>query len=137
MNIEDYPVGADTSKAPWNLHDNIPIQVEVEAFYTLTRKAEVTTQDYEATPWDSWEADELHGYNHIGGTDYSFKNTDFVEAYEQCYLTPLQLIKEYQEYLEKELKDAVGPESFIKKLKHKIESCKNWTNLETCVEKAD
>lgn len=57
MNNYDYPMGADTSSAPWNQIDNPPIEVEVDVTLTLNKTIKVNITDYE--------------YDDEGNIDYS------------------------------------------------------------------
>lgn len=47
MNNYDYPMGADTSSAPWNQEENPPIEVEVDVTLTLNKTIKVNITDYE------------------------------------------------------------------------------------------
>ena len=46
MNNYDYPMGADTSSAPWNQKDNPEMEIEVTVSVTLSKSFTIKVKDY-------------------------------------------------------------------------------------------
>lgn len=46
MDNYNYPMGADTSDAPWNRSDKPSVEIEVTISVTLSRTAKVRVNDY-------------------------------------------------------------------------------------------
>ena len=59
MNNYDYPIGSDTSDAPWNQVDPEPRKIEVTVSITLSKTVEVEVTDYIAE--DDSDEDGYHG----------------------------------------------------------------------------
>lgn len=49
MNIEDYPMGADDSSAPWNEKTMHPVNVDVVVTITLSKMVTIRTNRYTRT----------------------------------------------------------------------------------------
>ena len=45
MNNYDYPMGADTSSAPWNQKDNPEMEIEVTVSVTLSKNFTIKVKD--------------------------------------------------------------------------------------------
>ena len=74
MDNYNYPMGADTSDAPWNQSDPKPVNVEVQVTIVLTKIIELPVTDYTVEPG---------GTNEDGLTvsdSYIFDDCDFERA---------------------------------------------------------
>jgi len=47
MDNYNYPMGADTPDAPWNIKENPPLKVRVAVSLTIDKEFEIVTSDYE------------------------------------------------------------------------------------------
>lgn len=70
--MNNYPIGADTSDAPWNQVDPEPKKIEVTVSITLSKTVEVEVTDYTVKK----EFDE-EGYR---GTSYDFSECNLKQA---------------------------------------------------------
>ena len=128
MSSDYYPAGAENDpNAPYNQVTPDPVNVDVEACYTLTRKAVVSTINYEAEDWDDWDCSDGE-VRHIGGTDYDFSNTNFIDEFENDFHTPLELFEELKIRVESEL-ELIPDKSTLtaKRLQRLLKSCENWS----------
>ena len=125
----NYPPGADGPDAPWNQEDTPEKEFEVTISQTLSKNTTVCTADYcpggcyQETEWD---IDGCHTVACYEPDDTS--DTDWKAAYNNEHYTPLGLIQEFKEMLEKNT-----PISESRR-KHLIEECMNWIedDLEVC-----
>jgi len=83
MSYRDYyPAGAaDDPSAPYNQRDPEPITREVEATFTVSKRLDVETTDYEAEYDDE-----------IRAMCYDTMATDWQSAYHEVYYDPCQLL---------------------------------------------
>jgi hypothetical protein len=128
MSNDYYPAGAENDpNAPYNQVTPDPVNVDVEACYTLSRKATVSTSNYEAEDWDDWDCSDGE-VQHIGGTDYDFRNTNFIDEFENDFYTPLELFEELKIRVESEL-ELIPDKSTLtaKRLQRLLKSCENWS----------
>ena len=130
-----YPAGAENDpNAPYNQVTPNHVDVDVEACYTLTRKAVVSTINYEAEDWDDWDCSDGE-VQHIGGTDYDFSNTNFIDEFENDFHTPLELFEELKIRVESELELLFDKSTLTaKKLQRLLKSCENWSIEDKSVE---
>lgn len=70
--MNNYPIGADTSDAPWNQEDPEPKKIEVTVSITLSKTVEVEVTDY--TVKEEFDED---GYR---GTSYDFSKCNLKQA---------------------------------------------------------
>lgn len=85
MDNYNYPMGADTSDAPWNQRDLEPVNVEVQVTIVLTKTIELPVTDYTVEPG---------GTNEDGLTvpdSYIFDDCDFEGALKDNVTLPHQL----------------------------------------------
>ena len=109
MDNYNYPMGADTSNAPWNQRDLEPVHVEVQVTIVLTKTMEIPVTDYTV---------ESRGTNEDGLTvpdQYIFDDCDFERALNDNVTLPHRLA------------DLVDKGKVSKR---DIEDCKDW-ELET------
>lgn len=83
MDNYNYPLGADTSDAPWNQEDLQEREIEVTVSVTISSTVKVKVSDYEVI--DSGKDEDGHYYEHI---DYS--NCDLKKAVEEQIILPLE-----------------------------------------------
>lgn len=105
MDNYNYPMGTDTSDAPWNQRDPEPVNVEVQVTIVLTKTIELPVTDYIVEPG---------GIDEDGLTIpnlYIFDDCDFRKALKDNVILPHQLA------------DLVDKG---KVSKCNIEDCKNW-----------
>ena len=117
----NYPPGVsdNTPGAPWNYPENDPIPFDAEVQQTLHKVVKVYTDQYIA----EWDGDQ--------GIDYDTCEVDWHnEFYDNDHYTPIQLINLYKKDLENRLKKA-EKQNEKNMLKHLIEECSNWEELET------
>lgn len=130
-NNYDYPCGADGPNAPWNKTENAEKNFFVEITQTLTKKAIVSTNDYNIIE-DYDEEDDGEG-NCITVTCNSIdtSDTDWKEAYLKEHLTLDVLLKECKELLS-DIKETGHIISFKEhnKIYSLIEELEDWENVE-------
>ena len=125
----NYPPGADGPDAPWNQEDTPEKEFEVTISQTLSKNTTVSTNDYcpgGCYPEVECDIDGCHTITCYEPDDTS--DTDWRAAYKGEHYTPLELINEFKEMLEK---NAPINEERRKQL---IEECMNWIEdeLEVC-----
>ena len=134
-NNYDYPMGADTPLAPWNMPVVPYHEFNVAISQTLSKSTVVSTNDY--TPCCDEGCEDGVGY-HDEWDDTS--ETNWTQVYEEDHKTPYELIAMLKEYLEKELKtlrETMEPDdrSFkvtqARRLEGLIEECEDWVVDET------
>lgn len=119
-----YPPGAEYDpNAPWNEPDIPEATFDVCISQTLSKSVKVTTDDYSPEV----DADEDGTYMYPDTSD-----TDWKAAYgnDQHY-TPLELIKQFKEFLEKLLPDPITFRREYHRAKHLISECEGWIEDET------
>lgn len=130
-NNSNYPLMSQSEwdNAPWNQSDPEEKEFEVTVSQTLSKSTTVTTSDYIPGgyfPETEWDIDGYHTITCHEPDDTS--DTDWKKAYNNEHYTPLGLIKEFKEMLEK---NTPIPET---RRKHLIDECMNWIedDLEVC-----
>ena len=120
---------SEWDNAPWNQSDPEEKEFEVTVSQTLSKSTTVTTSDYipggyfQETEWD------IDGYHTITCHEPDdTSDTDWKKAYNNEHYTPLELIQEFKEMLEK---NTPIPET---RRKYLIDECMNWIedDLEVC-----
>ena len=86
MNNYDFPVGSDTSNAPWNQVDNPEREIEVTVSVTLSKTVKIKVSDYEII--DSGNDEDGMYFENI---DYS--NCDLKGAVEEQIVLPQSAYK--------------------------------------------
>lgn len=147
-----YPLGAyNDPNAPYNQHDNEPIDVDVSVTITLSKGTTISTCDYIADEWEDWDNDDEGGYVHTGGVDYDFSNVDFVEDYEKSEFTIPQLLDELVKLAQDKINSIRDSQEFsesgktrngkkiqeIRRLQAIINNASGWEEQETEVERND
>ena len=79
--MDNYPIGADTSDAPWNQVENPEREIEVTISITLSKTVKIKVKDYEIVDSGRDEDGE-----HFEDIDYS--NCDLKSAVEEQLLLP-------------------------------------------------
>lgn len=80
MNNYEYPLGADTSSAPWRQEENKPRKIKVTVSQTVSATLEIEVDDYKVeTGWD-----EDCGYYPI----YDYSECDIKAAVKNQHHTP-------------------------------------------------
>ena len=118
MDNYNYPMGADTSDAPWNQKENEDVEVEVSITQTLTKNCTIETNDY---------------YIEYGDDKPNINQDTLYEKYGNYRHTIPEMLALLKWYASEELKDTMegtGRNSFLKRL---IEDCKGWEIVETDV----
>ena len=130
-NNSNYPLMSQSEwdNAPWNQNDPEEKEFEVTISQTLSKSTTVTTSDYIPGgyfPETEWDIDGYHTITCHEPDDTS--NTDWRSAYNNEHYTPLGLIQEFKEMLEK---NTPIPET---RRKYLIDECMNWIedDLEVC-----
>ena len=130
-NNSNYPLMSQSEwdNAPWNQNDPEEKEFEVTVSQTLSKSTTVTTSDYIPGgyfPETEWDIDGHHTITCHEPDDTS--DTDWKKAYNNEHYTPLGLIQEFKEMLEK---NTPIPET---RRKHLIDECMNWIedDLEVC-----
>ena len=130
-NNSNYPLMSqfEWDSAPWNQNDPEEKEFEVTVSQTLSKSTTVTTSDYIPGgyfPETEWDIDGYHTITCHEPDDTS--DTDWKKAYNNEHYTPLGLIQEFKEMLEK---NTPIPET---RRKHLIDECMNWIedDLEVC-----
>lgn len=110
MNNYDYPLGADTPKAPWNEPLPQAYKYECDVCVTMRRTVEIT--------------DELKEAEYVDfGTNYK----------EQCF-TISELLRELEAYVDEDLKNTCEHSSKVKYLNKLKKACTGWEEVELNVE---
>lgn len=130
-NNSNYPLMSQSEwdNAPWNQSDPEEKEFKVTVSQTLSKSTTVTTSDYVPGgyfPETEWDIDGYHTITCHEPDDTS--DTDWRSAYNNEHYTPLGLIQEFKEMLEK---NTPIPET---RRKHLIDECMNWIedDLEVC-----
>lgn len=113
MNNYDYPMGSDTSDAPWNQEDLPEREIEVTISVTLSKTMKVMVDDYR-------EEEDEDG-RPLG---YDFSNCDLYKAVEEQIVLPQNLAKFTENMFKYDLDlKAAGMSRYLKEA---IEDCKGW-----------
>ena len=130
-NNSNYPLMSQSEwdNAPWNQSGPEEEEFEVTVSQTLSKSTTVTTSDYVPGgyfPETEWDIDGYHTITCHEPDDTS--DTDWKKAYNNEHYTPLGLIQEFKEMLEK---NTPIPET---RRKYLIDECMNWIedDLEVC-----
>lgn len=124
-NNYDYPAGADTPAAPWNERMPEVRNFEVCVSQTISKTSHVETADFT----DGIEEDEM-GKHYFIDTE----GTDWKRAYaNNNHYTPLQLLEEFQHYLEESMADTQMSSGEKIKREHLIRELKGWVDDETVI----
>ena len=120
---------SEWDNAPWNQNDPEEKEFKVTISQTLSKSTTVTTSDYIPGgyfPETEWDIDGYHTITCHEPDDTS--DTDWRSAYNNEHYTPLGLIQEFKEMLEK---NTPIPET---RRKYLIDECMNWIedDLEVC-----
>ncbi len=91
MNNYDYPIGSDTSDAPWNQVDPGPRKIEVTVSITLSKTLEVEVSDYTTEE----EVDEEGNHNIY----YDYSNCDLEQAVRDQITLP-NSVGEFNDWVE-------------------------------------
>ena len=133
--LSNYPPGLsdNTPGAPWNEPDVPEKEFDVTCTQTLSKTVSVLTTNY--VPGASgvdYEPDDEGGYYASGWHDPDdTSDTNWADEYhDNDYLTPLQLIEIFKQYLENDL-NRMGEVKNERWIKHLIEECSNWIEDET------
>lgn len=115
----NYPPGAENDpSAPYNRAEVPERDFDVFISQTLSKETYVTTTDY------IYVNDKQDEYEDTSDTDWE-------EAYKQCHMTPLEIIKEFKKYLESHRSDPITNMSEYRRERYLIEECENWCEDET------
>lgn len=129
-----YPAGAYSDpSAPYNQVDVPEKEFDVTCTQTLSRTVSVLTSNYiPGASGVDYEPDDEGGYYASGWHDPDdTSDTNWADEYhDNDYLTPLQLIEIFKQYLENDL-NRMGEVKNERWIKHLIEECSNWTEDET------
>lgn len=115
MNNYDYPIGTDTSEAPWNRESLPEKEIEVTISITLSKTLKILVDDYSVE-----EADDK-GNKYLS---YDYSDCDLYKAVEEQMVLP-QNLAEFTEKMfdhDLDLKAAKMPMY----LKDAIKDCKEW-----------
>lgn len=132
----NYPPGAEYDmNAPYNQEEPNPVDVDVQAYITLTKTATVAVTDYNATNWEDWEVDDDGRTVHSGGTDYDFSETDFKEAFETQEFNIPELLSILKLYAEADIDGSFHTEG--RKAESILKACDAWEVDEFDVEEME
>ena len=116
MNNYDYPMGADTSNAPWNQVKLPEREIEVTVSITISKTVKVLVNDYKVDTSD--DEDGIH-------TFYDYSDCDINRAVEEQVALPHNLAEFTENMFDYDLNlKAVGMPKY---LKDAITDCKGWT----------
>ncbi len=125
-NNHDYPLGADTSLAPWNQVENSKIERDCNVTETITREVTLSTTDYIAE--DDWN-DE---FGKCISADTS--ETDWRDEYINQEYTALELISKLKSYVEEDIKNTAPDTGKRMELQSLLSACDGWEQVEIEVE---
>ena len=145
MDNYHYPLGADTEDAPWNQKEVPEKEFKVTCSVSLSKTAQCFTNDYipGAEGVDYEPDDEGGSYAVSYHEDDDTSDTNWSEVFKDNHKTIPELLEEFKQYLQKDLKniDAVAEirkhdKAFLKrKLERLIEECNGWSIDEEDYEK--
>lgn len=118
----DYPIGADTPSAPWNIEDPPEREFDVAVSCSLSKDTKVTTDDYNGGEYDEdgyWRAGDLNNpWNAYADSEYTVDQ--IIDFARKC----AEYMLNRHNY---SIKSKFG-------LRRMIDSCKGWTVDENNVE---
>lgn len=129
MNNYDYPIGADTSDAPWNERDNETVNVECTISQSLSKNVKVEATNYSEYHSTDAEIDEDGFRVEYESVDYDFSNCNLEQDYKETHLTALQLIQEFKAHLQSLLPTNLTL-SESRRIKYLISECEGWVEDE-------
>lgn len=121
MDNYNYPMGADTSDAPWNQPDFEPMPVNVKLTVTLKNELRIETINYTEEQWEDYDIGDEGETLHYGGVDRTFDASGFPNEYSQQYIEIPELLNMLAKYVDKDDKITKYQREKI------IESCKGWS----------
>ena len=125
-NNHDYPLGADTSLAPWNQVENSKIERDCNVTETITREVTLSTTDYIAE--DDWN-DE---FGKCISADTS--ETDWRDEYINQEYTALELISKLKSYVEEDIRNTAPNTGKGRELQRLLTACNGWEQVELEIE---
>lgn len=125
-NNHDYPLGADTSLAPWNQVENSEIERDCNVTETITREVTLSTTDYIAE--DDWN-DE---FGKCISADTS--ETDWSREYDRQEYTALELISKLKSYVEEDIRNTAPNTGKGRELQRLLSACNGWEQVELEIE---
>lgn len=141
----NYPPGADTPDAPWNQPEVPEKEFDVTCTLCMSKTVSCYTKDYipGAEGVDYEPDDEGGSYAVLYHEDDNTSDTNWSEVFKDNHKTIPELLEEFKQYLQKDLKniDAVAEirkhdKAFLKrKLERLIEECDGWSIDEEDYEK--
>ena len=115
MDNYNYPMGSDTSSAPWNQVEYPEKEIEVTVSITLSKTLKINVDDYEV-----YEEEDEDGHYEV----VNFDNCDLIKAVEEQYVLPQNLAQFTKNIFNEDLDlKAVGMPRY---LKNAIIDCKDW-----------
>lgn len=115
MDNYNYPMGSDTSSAPWNQVEYPEKEIEVTVSITLSKTLKIDVDDYEV-----YEEEDEDGHYEV----VNFDNCDLIKAVREQYTLPNELASFTTEMFNQDLNlKAVGMPRY---LKNAIIDCKDW-----------
>lgn len=115
MDNYNYPMGSDTSSAPWNQVEYPEKEIEVTVSITLSKTLKIDVDDYEV-----YEEEDEDGHYEV----VNFDNCDLIKAVEEQYVLPQNLAQFTKNIFNEDLDlKAVGMPRY---LKNAIIDCKDW-----------
>ena len=138
--LSNYPAGAEYDpNAPWNEVSVPEKEFNVCISQTLSKGTTVFTSNYiPGAEGVDYEPDDEGGYCAYGWHDPDdTSNTDWEEEYKNDHYTPIQLIELFKDTLKSQLEswegvdDCAAGKAQIRKIKHLISECEDWTEDET------
>ena len=116
MDNYNYPMGSDTSSAPWNQVEYPEKEIEVTVSITLSKTLKINVDDYEVE-----EGRDEDGEYY---SDINFDNCDLKKAVIEQYTLPNELASFTTEMFNQDLNlKAAGMPRY---LKNAIIDCKDW-----------
>lgn len=115
MDNYNYPMGSDTSSAPWNQVEYPEKEIEVTVSITLSKTLKIDVDDYEV-----YEEEDEDGHYEV----VNFDNCDLIKAVREQHTLPNELASFTTEMFNQDLNlKAVGMPRY---LKNAIIDCKDW-----------
>lgn len=141
----NYPAGSDTPDAPWNQPEVPEKEFDVTCTLCMSKTVSCYTKDYiPGAEGVDYEPDDEGGYYSCAWHDPDdTSDTNWSEVFKDNHKTIPELLEEFKQYLQKDLKniDAVAEirkhdKAFLKrKLERLIEECDGWSIDEEDYEK--
>lgn len=108
----DYPIGANTKKAPWNEHDNPKRDFSLYISQSFSKDVECKSTNY------SIQEVEEDGFIVVDDS-----NTNFYEIYKESHYTIQDLLQKLKLYIQKDIQDRPNCK---KKLEELLKECDSW-----------